>query len=388
MSGRTASFAAIRAGEFPGLDDLAYFDVPSLGPLPERTVRAMAAFNERRRRVELVGPDDFLGPAARLRESAARLIGADPAEIALGGNTTFGITIATRLKVPHGSTVLISEREFPANVYPWMGARHLRLERLPTRPPGWPDEERLLDRLDSGDVSIVSISSVQFSNGYRIDLERLAEACRSRGIYLVVDAIQSLGQVPLGVDRIPIDILATGGHKWLCGPFGAGFAYVRRAILEEIDPGPVGWANMEASADICSLLDYRWSPVRMAQRFEGGTPPLQDYIGLSESIDLLLEVGVAAIQARIDALLEPLRHWLASAPGVELLSPLDPDHRSGIVSFRTPALEYTFERLSLAGIRCSLREGAIRIGAHLYNREVDVERTLEVLMALAGRQWR
>lgn len=370
------------------MGDLAYFDVPSLGPLPERAVRAIEVFNERRRRVELVGPDDFLGPAARLRESAARLIGARPDEIALGGNTTFGITIAARLKVPHGSTVLISEREFPANVYPWMSARHLRLERLPTRSPGWPDEERLLERLDAGDVSIVSISSVQFSNGYRVDLERLGEACRSRGIYLVVDAIQSLGQIPLDVARTPIDILATGGHKWLCGPFGSGFAYIRRAILEEIDPGPVGWAHMEASADICSLLEYRWSPVRTAQRFEGGTPPLQDFLGLSASIDLLLEIGVASIHTRVDTLLEPLRHWLASAPGVELLSPLDPDRRSGIVSFRTPALEYTFEQLMLAGIRCSLREGGIRIGAHLYNREVDVERTLEVLTALAVRQWR
>src|SRR5690606_25038292 len=111
-------------------------------------------------------------------------------------------------------------------------------------------EERLLERLDRGDVGVFAVSSVQFSTGFRADLERFGRFCRERDIFFVVDAIQSLGQIPLDVEAACIDIVATGGQKWLCAPFGTGFCYVRRGLLEQMEPLMVGWTGMTASADL------------------------------------------------------------------------------------------------------------------------------------------
>src|SRR5690606_36547004 len=167
MSQQHGGLRGIRTTEFAGLADSAYLNAASLGPLPDRARRAMSAYADARARVQTMGEEDFSGPPQRAREAAARLIGATPGEIALGPNTSFGINlVALGLELRAGSTVLVSDREFPAVVYPWMGRSHLRLELIPTTPEGWPDEERILARVAAGGVAILAISSVQFHNGY------------------------------------------------------------------------------------------------------------------------------------------------------------------------------------------------------------------------------
>ncbi len=376
------SFSDLRSTEFPGLGTRVYLNAASLGPLPERTRQVLCDQADLRTRVHEMSGEDFVRPAQAAREAVARLLGASPEEIALGGNTSYGINlVAMGLDVPAGSVVLVSAGEFPANVYPWMGSQRLQLELVPLTEEGFPDEERLLAALRRPEVRVLALSSVQFSSGYRADLERIGRACREAEVLFVVDAIQSLGALPLDVSTIPVDVVASGGHKWLCAPFGVGFCYVRREVQERIEPPTIGWTAMRRSADLASVVDYEWGLVEDARRYEVATPPLQDLLALAASIELLLEVGVDRTEAYLDDLLDPVRQWVREHPSVHARSPLEGPHRSAILSFTTPDTGATFQRLEDAGVVASLREGAIRIAPHFYNTPADIARVLEVLEA-------
>ena len=380
-------FARVRAEEFPDLQG-AYLDAASVTPLPECGRAAAEEMARARTRAHELTDEHFSRPIDDARRNCARLIGADPSEIALGPNTSFGINVAALgLDVPAGSTVLVPDREFPANVYPWMLNERLKLELVPGTSNGNPDEERILDRLRDPDVSILAISSVQFATGYAADLTRLGEACREAGVTFVVDAIQSLGQIPLDVRRARIDVLASGGHKWLCGPFGAGFLYVRNEKQDHLRPRSVGWQAMAASQQLDSLLEYGPDFVADARRYEEGTASFQDAAALAASVALILDLGVDKIQGYLRELLDPLRRWLHEAPEIEVLSEDASKNASAILSFRTPAVETVHRMLRDAGVVCSLREGAIRVAPHFYNLPEEISHLTDALETARANGW-
>lgn len=378
----------LRATEFPSVGEGIYLNAAAVTPLPERSRRAVDASNAARSRIHTLRDPDLLATLQRSREAAARLVGADVDEIALASNTSFGINLAAlSLPVESGSTVVVSGGEFPTNVYPWMERERIRLEVVPRDIRGWPDEERLMERMDRGDVSIFAISSVQFASGYRADLEKLGTFCRERGILFVVDAIQSLGQIPLDVRAAKIDLLAAGAHKWLCAPFGTGFAYVRRELLQRMEPRVVGWTGMASCSDLESLLDYRWDPRPDARRFEVGTLAFQDFSGFEASLTLLSETDVSEIEGHVQRVLEPVREWVAERAEVEAASPTDLLYRSAIFCFRPPQVERVHAALSAAGVVCVVREGAIRLAPHLYNTRDELQRVVEILEGSARGGW-
>jgi selenocysteine lyase/cysteine desulfurase len=374
---------ALREREFPTATRAPYLNAAAVAPLPERAVRAIDAFNRRRASAHDLTGDDFEPTLTRAREAAARLVGADADEIALLPNTSYGINLAAHvLPLRPGQRVVVSDREFPANVYPWMQlARNagVTLDLVPADEFGRPDEARILSELERGDVGIFALSSVQFASGYNAVLERFGSVCREQGIFFVVDAIQSLGQVPVDVRAAGVDVLATGGHKWLCSPFGTGFAYVRRELVTQLEPRVVGWTAMEGTLDYSRLLDYRYEFWDTARRFEVATLPFQDIAGMTESLTLLHEVGPGNIRRHVLELLDPLVEWLRSTGAAEIVSDLRPEHRSGIFCFRPPDAERAFRALGRAGVNCVLREGAIRISPHLYNTDDDVAVVMDVL---------
>jgi cysteine desulfurase / selenocysteine lyase len=381
-AGPAAEFLAVRAREFPDVTRAPYLNAASVTPLPVCARRATEAYGERRQNPGAFTGDDFEPLLARCRTAAARLVGGAPGEIALLPNTSFGINLAAAcLPRAAGRRVLLSDREFPANVYPWMAlARRegVRVDLVPTDARGNPDEDRLLEEIGRGDVAVFSFSAIQFATGYRGDLGRLGRACRAQGTLFVVDAIQALGHAPLDVHEAAVDVLATGGHKWLCSPFGTGFTWVRGELLERMEPAVVGWTALEASADYADVLDYRFDLLPDARRLEVATQPFHDYAGMTESLRLLEEVGPARILSHVTGLLDPLVAWLREH-GVEILSDLRPEKRSGILAFRPPDPVATWRALDRAGIGCVVREGAVRIAPHLYNTPADVEAVIRVL---------
>jgi selenocysteine lyase/cysteine desulfurase len=374
----------LRAAEFPWADGTTYLNHASIGPLPERTRLVLDEFNRRRAAPFLLPDRDLFAVLAESRRLAARLVGATAEEIGLTVNTGFGLAMAARaLPLGRGDIVLVSDREFPANVYPWLRLADAGVvtELVPTTAEGWPDEPRLLERLRDPRVRLLAVSLVQFSNGYRVDLDRLAAAAREVGAWLVVDAIQGVGQIPVDLARTGVDVLACGGQKWLLSPWGSGFVYVRRELIGTLSPAITGWLSFEGTDDLTRLTRYDDTLRPDARRFELMTLPYQDFAGLNCSVEMLLEVGVERIRRHLQTLHAPVLAW-ADRRGTRVTSPRD-ERGSGILCLAPDRVEDAHRRLKHARVICSLREGAIRLSPHLYNTVAEMERVVEVLESAA-----
>lgn len=378
--------AALRAREYPWMDPAraVFLNSASTGPLPLRTVRAAAAFTELRHEPHRM-PDSLLfDTLAVSRGLVARLIHADPAEIALSTNTSYGINVAAAaLPLGPGDVVVVPDGEFPANMYPWLALaprRGATVRVIPLR-DGVCDEQKLIAAIDDPAVRIVAVSWVGFATGARVDLAALGRRCRARGVHLVVDAIQGLGVLPLDVGEVQPAVLACGAQKWLLSPWGAGFTYVRRDLIARLDPPFVSWMAVRGSDDFRALLDYDMTWRDDARRFEFVTVPFQDFAGMNASLELLLELGAPSIADHVRRLADRVVEWAAGRRDMRLVTPADPARRAGIVCVAPPDPEATSQRLREAGIAHSQREGAMRLAIHAFNTDDDVERALDVIGA-------
>ena len=372
--------AALRAEEFPWASDTTYLNNASIGPLPERTRVALEEFNRKRAAPFKLPDRELFATMAESRRLAAELIGATPEEIGLTINTGFGLSLAARaLPLESGDIILTSDREFPANVYPWMllQDRGISLELTPTTREGWPDEAQLLERVRDPRVRVLAISLVQFSNGYTVDLAKLSAATRASGTYLVVDAIQGVGQVPVDLGKTPVDVLACGAQKWLLSPWGSGFVYVRRELIGQLRPAITGWMAFEGTDDFSRLTQYDDTLRGDARRFELITLPYQDFAGMNTSVRLLLHIGIPVIAEHLRSLQAPLLEW-ASHCGVRVVSPRG-DRASGIVCLAPADVGAAFRALKAARVICGMREGSIRLSPHWYNTFDEMQRVIEIL---------
>lgn len=375
--------AELRRVEFPWTAHTVYLNNASVGPLPERTRATLDAFNQKRAAPFQLPDRDLMHTLAESRRLSAELVGSAPQEIALTINTGFGLSLAARaLPLQPGDIVLASDKEFPANVYPWMMLKDngVALELAPTTTEGWPDEDYLVRRVQDPRIRVLAVSLVQFSNGYTVDLARLSAATRAAGVYLVVDAIQGIGQIPVDVRRTPVDLMACGAQKWLLSPWGSGFVYVRRDLIRELKPSITGWMAYEGTDDFSRLTQYNDVLRGDARRFEMITLPYQDFAGMNASLGLLLELGIHRIQRHLQTLHEPVVEWAARS-GVRVVSPRG-ERSSGILCIAPPNVIEAFRALKAARIICSLREGAIRLSPHAYTSRGDMERVVEILESL------
>jgi selenocysteine lyase/cysteine desulfurase len=383
------ALAALRRREFPWATDgeQLYLNCASTGPLPRCAVAAVDTFTARRAEPWRLTDELQLATLARSRELCARLIGASADEIALMVNTTYGINLAARsLPLLPGDVILTFDREFPANVYPWMALERVtgaRLHRVPCTSDGLPDEDALLRAMDEMPrVRAVTVSWVGFAAGYRADLARIGRACRERGIYFIVDAIQGLGPLTIDVRETPVDVFACGGQKWLLSPWGTGFVYVREELVRRLEPSAVGWMATKVSDDFRSLVNYDLTWRDDARRFEVLTLPFQDFAGFNASLELLLEAEPAAVAETTARLADVIVDWARRRPDVRLVTPADRDRRAGIVAVIPPDPAGASARLREGGVSHSLREGMIRLSPYWYNGAEEIERALR---ALEGR---
>lgn len=373
----------LRREEFAWMEEtgVVFMNAASTGPSPRRSVEAQIDFVRRRAAPHLVDFDAQFGTLDRCRRLLSTLIGARPDDIALTTNTGAGINLAAwGLPLGTGDEVVVLDGEFPANMYPWLAAAKARgyAVHVVALVGGLPDEAAIVSALDRARVRVLAVSWVGFSSGARLDLDSLGTACRARGITFVVDGMQALGALGLDVRKTPIDMLACGGQKWLLGPWGTGFVYVRPEVMESITPQPVSWMGVRDSDDFSRLVTYDLTWRANARRFEQVTLPYQDFAGLAASLELLSDTGWSAIASHIHAAAHALLDG-AVTHGIPLVTPLA--CHAGVASIR-PANALTMSaNLKEANVIHSVREGTIRLAPHCYTRQEDIARTLEVLTA-------
>lgn len=322
---------------------------------------------------------DYFRVIDHVRQAVARLINADPEEVTFVKNTCEGLNyVANGIPWVTGDNVVSNTMEFPANVYPWMALEHRGIElRRVAEEDGRVPFDRLAAAIDRR-TRLVTVSAVQWGNGFRIDLTRLGELCQTKGVLLCVDAIQALGALPVDVRAMNIDFLAADGHKWLCGPEGAGVFYCRRELLGHLRPTEPGYLCMKHDFDAPERkIDYRDD----ARRFDSGAYNLPGIRALGASVQLLLEVGSEEIQWRLKQLTDQLVEGLRGK-GWRIFSPRTPSEWSGIVSFASDKHDLRALQRHLRDefkIVLAVRQGRLRASPHFYNSPDEVEQLVDAL---------
>lgn len=351
-----------------------YLDHASIGPIPIPTRTAVDLYLQRRSESDINVFQSFLKIHAQAKHRIGTLINAKADRIAFCDNTSHGLNIlAAGFPWKPGDRVLLTDAEFPANVYPFLNQQRNGVEidfvRFRDNRLHLEDIERAL----TPRTRVLAISFVQFLNGFRADLNEIGALCRRKNIILSVDAIQGVGAVPLDVQGMNIDFLACGSQKWLLNAEGTAFVYVSEELQEQIHQAYLGWVGIN---DFFSdFFRYRLDLDATARRYEGGTLNVAGIIGLNESLAILLNAGIPQIAKHLEDLTGVCIERIRNEP-VELLTSDIASERAGIVSFRPRDAKAMFEKLRAANVIVSLREGCIRFSPHFYNTREEVEKAL------------
>ena len=370
-----ANLETFRA-RFPIFKRKVYVNSCSQGAMSLDVESALLAFTESWR--ERGSPwDAWVGEVERLRTAFASSIGADADEIAVMPNATTAIAaIATALSFDRPRrTVVLGEFEFPTMAHVWLAQerRGACMDWVKARGETLPIEEYEA-HIDERTL-IVPATHVCFKNGYRLDIPALAKVCRERGAYLLLDDYQRTGTAPLDVHALGLDFMVTGTLKYLLAPSGVAFLYVRRDLIERLEPLITGWfGRVDPFAFSAAPLD--WS--RSARRFETGSPAIPSVYAAVAGLELLKSVGLTAIEAQIEALVE---RYIAEvrARGFALKTPADALMRGPLVVVRSTDAPALVQKLEARGIIASARDTGLRVSFHAYNNTDDVD---EVLAAL------
>lgn len=366
---------------FPVTNNVIYFNHAAVGPLSTRACTAMEGHARDQRDFGALHWRDWYAEFDRLREAAARLIGGDSTEVAILKNTSEGLSfVAEGMRWREGDNVVTTALEFPSNWTPWK-----RLERhgVTVRVAAEPTVAALEPHIDER-TRLVTVSSVAFHNGFAADLNAIGALCARRDVLFCVDAIQSLGVLPIDVRAANVAFLAADGHKWMCGPEGAAIFYVAAKHRDVLDPIESGWTNIDRKG---KFIDCGLELLPDARRFEAGSLNTNGIYGLRAALGLIEETGIDAIAARALQIAALLADGLASI-GFRIASPLP--IRSAIVGATPPDVEKTsilwlHRKLQEEGIVTAPREGLLRLSPHFYNEESEVERVIAVLEKLTGR---
>ena len=367
--------------QFPILDNPApYLNHAAVGPWPLATAEAARAFADENMRHGSTNYMDWLKREERLRRNLAHLAGASSGDdIALLKNTTEGIClVAAGLDWQAGQNVVLPADEFPSNRLPWLALaeRGVEAREVDIRAAG-DAEQALLDAMDS-DTRLLTVSSVQWTDGFRLDLERLGRACRERNVLFFVDAIQQLGALPLDVEAAHIDFLAADAHKWLLGPEGIAVFYCRAERRPELRLQQHGWHMVDRFWDFDR---DQWEPSATALRFEAGTPNSIGQAALDASVSLFLQTGMDAVSARVLDNTAHLIDGLQAMTGMHVTSRTDEERRSGIVAFTHDRFDPNeiYRGLQRQGVSCAMRGGAVRLSPHYYQGEKELEAFFRLL---------
>ena len=373
---------ALRQEEFPVTRDKIFLAHAGVCPIPRRVASAIREYAEQSTR----GDQETLLPARQVeqtRQQAARLLHAQPGEIAMVGPTSVALSyIAGSLRWGPHDNILVYFDDYPANVYPWMALTDIgvQVRFLNARALGRIQPLDVLEQVDEH-TRLVALASCHFISGFRPDIATIGHRLRQRGVLFCVDAIQTLGAFPTTVEHI--DFLAADAHKWLLGPCAAGLLYIRQDMQRQLRPPVWGWNNIRCP-DFVAQEALEFQPD--ARRFEAGSTNLLGLVGLRAALDLVLEIGPDNIAAE----LLRKRAWLVPALQAKGWTVLEanaaPLNQSGIISICRPDTDIAavHERLTAARIITSLRTDRahrryLRLSPHFYNTDAELSRVLELL---------
>ena len=360
---------------WPTLSQMTYLNNASTGIPPVSTVKAMKQYLDNN--VEAVGKfEDTLKAFKEIRQSLAALLGGHFSQYAFAPSTSEGVnTIAHSMEYPPGSNVVLCDLEFPANYVPWQNASKLNGFdlRVVKSKEGAAPLESFKDKVDEN-TKVIAVSQIQFGTGFKSDLGKLSKLAHDNSAILSVDVIQAAGCVDTDLEKLGIDFATGQSAKWLLGPIGAGYIYVGQSILEKLRPRFIGWWGVEG---VMEFGYFERTPLPDARKFQVGSPSMVSYVGLLESLKILLQIPGKTRERAALGNADYLRRRLSERdiPFYDFGS----ENNSAIVSCKPQDVEKIHEELLKNKIHCSVRNGRLRISPHFYNNQNEIDRIVDYL---------
>lgn len=367
------------ASEFPLDQDLIYLNHAAVAPWPARTARAINIFTDENLRRGAKNYPRWVKVESLLRQQLRQLINAPNVEdIALLKNTSEALSvIAYGIDWKHGDNIVVAKQEFPSNRVVWQSLKKFGVDVRLVDIATCEDPEAVFVQATDKNTRLLSVSSVQYATGLRMDLHRIGQHCSKHDIYFCVDAIQSLGALQFNVQEIDADFVVADGHKWMLGPEGVALFYCRASQREALRLHQYGWHMLQ---DMGNYDAIEWSPVETARRFECGSPNMLGIHALGASLSLLLEIGMATVEKRILERSQYLIGLIQQQPQLTLLSRNETARLSGMVSFahRNMASPQLYENLMKKNVICANRGGGIRFSPHFYTELEKIQSAIHL----------
>jgi len=369
------SFAAYRKF-FPITKTDIYLNHAAVSPFSTNVVEAIQNLLKKRSSDLIEVYPLAVEEKVKLKKNLAELIDGEEDNIAIIGNTSEGFNwLVQGLEWNKGDRVLLVENEFPSNVYPFLNLEQqgVIIDYVPTR-----DGFIYLDdigKMIRPETKLLSISFVEFLNGFRNQLPEISDICHDNDVILSVDSIQGVGALPLSVRQAGIDFISNGGHKWLMGPQGCGFMYISPVLFDRLKPAFAGWLSVK---DSWNFFDYQLDFLDDARRFEIATSNVLGIFGLTASTSLLLEAGTKMIEQHLFTLGDRLIEKLTEMELTYIGAP-DIKNRSGIYSFACNNVKEKYKHLRKNNVHLSLRNDVLRFSPHFYNTVDEIDEVVDLI---------
>jgi selenocysteine lyase/cysteine desulfurase len=388
----------IRNKEWPVLSTMTFLDAACVSFAPQRTVNAIKEFADFSARQDEINSSEHHIAMDNMRNKAyneaAKLLNADIDEIALVESTTHGLNIAAAgIELKDGDNIITTNLEFIQVALPWcMMRKEINLDIRVAKTKDNRFFVRDFEALCDNKTRIIVISSVEWCNGWRMNLKEIGEFCQSRGILLIVDAVQEMGIMNMDTKDFHVDVLTAGGHKWLNSPYGTGILYINKKSLSKIKQSYYGYLNTRVPEggwgayweDPSAKSVSDWEFDLNSRSFEiGGTSNYAGAIALGESLGLVNEIGIKNIEKQIFSITEYCMNEIEKIGGT-LITHRDPQHRSGIVIARLykdletdrHVLRELHKRKVFIAQRFTDFVGGFRISCQFFNNEDDIDRMI------------
>jgi len=361
-------------------NSLIHLNHAAVGPWPIQTQQAICEFAKENMQQGSLNYLSWLKVENNLRDNLAKMINApNRNSIALAKSTSEALSIiAYGIEFNAGDNILISDEEFPSNRIVWesLASKDVNTIRVGLNSASTP-EQALMNACTS-QTRLLSISSVQFATGTKIDLKVLGEYCKKNHILFCVDAIQSVGAEAIDVQSCHIDFLAADGHKWMLAPEGLAVFYCKEELLDSLKLHQFGWHMVEKMGEYDTL---EWQAADSARRFECGSPNMLGIHALNASTSLLLEIGLTNVSQLIESKINKLYKELKAISHIEIVTADDPKRRLGILSFKSSLFssEDIFNHLTDNKVFCAMRSGCVRLSPHYYTPDEQLMAVINLI---------
>lgn len=372
------------AAEFGPFDGRVWFNTAHQGPLPRSAVEAAGRAAALKSAPHRIGDDDFSEVPERLRALLGWLVGSPADQIVLGNSTSYGLNvIANGLPWQDGDEVLVISGDYPATVLPWQRLSDRGVQVRPLRPASGLLSGPELATAIGPCTRLVAVTWVDSFTGRALDLRELGAVCRQAGVMLVVNASQALGARQIDVQDTPVDAVVSCGYKWLCGPYGTGFAWLHPELLERLRPQKAYWLAMQAGRGLDQMRETSIRDDIGVRGFDVFCPAsFATTLPWIASLELLQDTGIKAVAAWDQQLADRLISGLDS-DRYRLVSPPSGLSRSTLIvlSRLDGRSRQCHQHLAAAGIDTAYREGNLRVSLHLFNTPGQVDQALDALHA-------